>query len=73
MNPQVVFNPNADGNCREVSKGLNDAIVRLVPHEDIQDLILKQCVAYKYCNYEFGASVAIDNRTKICILHQNLI
>ena len=65
LNPQVFFNPNADRNCREINKGLNDVIVRLIPDEDIQDLILKQCDAYKDCNYEFGASVAIRNRTKI--------
>ncbi|RWR76690.1 hypothetical protein CKAN_00514500 [Cinnamomum micranthum f. kanehirae] len=41
-------------NCREINKGLNDVIMRLAPNYDIQNFILKQCDAYKDCNYELG-------------------
>lgn len=65
LNPQFYFDPNVSKQCREITKGLNDGIVRLIPDDETQDIIFKQCHDYKDSNCEFGSATAIHNRCKM--------
>ncbi|RWR88570.1 hypothetical protein CKAN_01759400 [Cinnamomum micranthum f. kanehirae] len=49
----------------EVMRGLNNVIEKLVPDFDTQDMIFKQCDAYKDSRFDFGSTAAIQNGEKI--------
>lgn len=65
LNPQFYFNSSVDKQRREITKGFNAVVERLIPDEDIQDIIFKQCGDYEYSKYEFGTALAIRNRCKL--------
>ncbi|RWR95498.1 hypothetical protein CKAN_02484700 [Cinnamomum micranthum f. kanehirae] len=57
-----VIQSSVDKQRREITKGFNAVVERLIPDEDIQDIIFKQCDDYEYSKYEFGTALAIRNR-----------
>ncbi|KAJ8620841.1 hypothetical protein MRB53_029370 [Persea americana] len=54
-----------DKQRREITEGFNAVVVRLIPDEDSQDIIFKQCDDYEYSKYEFGTALAIRNHCKL--------
>ncbi|RWR82991.1 zinc finger protein [Cinnamomum micranthum f. kanehirae] len=58
LNPAFFFSPTFSKHS-EVMRGLNNVIEKLVPDFDTQDMIFKQCDAYKDSRFDFGSAAAI--------------
>ncbi|RWR86265.1 LOW QUALITY PROTEIN: hypothetical protein CKAN_01515500 [Cinnamomum micranthum f. kanehirae] len=64
LNPTFFFSPTFSKHS-EVVRGLNNVIEKLVHDFDTQDMIFKQCDAYKDCRFDFGSVAAIRNPEKM--------
>lgn len=64
LNPGLYFDPKFDKQ-REVKRGMNDVVEKLVCDDDIRDIIVRQITDYKRSHHSFGSATAVRNRAKI--------
>lgn len=64
LNPGLYCDPKFDKQ-REVKRGLNDVVEKLVCDDDIRDIIVRQITDYKRSHHSFGSAIAVRNRAKM--------